>query len=370
MRILIATGIYPPDAGGPASLTESLLRHWTALGHAVHVVSYGDTPDQSNITRISRRMPLPLRYVAFAYRVWRQAKHADVLLVQGAVSEGLPATIAASLRRIPTVLRVPGDYAWEMFRGNPETSELLDDFVKRRHGGKIYLLEKIERWVAARANSIITPSRYLKDIVSAWGMPSEKIRVILNTVNPFDDADHENVRQAAGLEGKRILLCAARAVPWKRVDFLLRVLARLPKDIVFVLAGDGPMLDRWKALAEQIGVGDRTVFLGRVRRGELANWYRSADAFVLASSYEGYPFVVAEAVSFGLPCFVSDKAGNPETKEQYPQHVTVLPWNDEAAWRSALETDFAKLPRVKNKEFSTMADEILNVLKSYARIDA
>lgn len=369
MNIVIATGIFPPDIGGPAGLTSQLLHYWRHLGHEVAVVTYGEGKEEY-VSKISRKIPLPIRYALFAYRAWLLTKGADVLFIQGAVSEGLPATLAGMLRRVPRVMRIPGDYAWEMCRQDPNITELLDDFVTKNHRGKIFFLERIERWTSKHARALITPSVYLKHIVHAWGIPAEKVHAVLNTVSPFPAAIDQNLRRQNGLDGRKIFLCVARAVPWKRFDFLMRVFSTLSERHVLVLAGDGPMLARWKKEAEDIGVSDRVIFLGRLDRARLADWYQTADAFVLASSYEGYPFVVAEAVSFGLPCFVSDKAGNPETKGQYPEHVTVLPYDNEEIWREKLSSDLTRLPCVQNRSFEQFADELLTVLKTYARINA
>ncbi len=368
MNIVIATGIYPPDIGGPASLSYSLAKTWREAGHNVKIVTYGEG-DDVDVARVSRSYYIVFRYFFFCYYTWKCLRNADVMLIQGAVSEGLPATIAGIARGVPRVLRVPGDYAWEIFRQNPHSTELLDDFVKHRHHGKIFVLEAIERWVARHAQAIVTPSQYLKKIVCSWNVSAKNIHVILNTVNPFLRIAPDHPREVRGLQNKKIFLCVARAVPWKRFDFLLRVFAKLDDAYVLVLAGDGPQLQAWKCFADELGITSRVIFLGRVSRDLLASWYLDADAFVLASSYEGYPFVVAEAVSFGLPCFLSDKAGNIETKEQYPEQVTLLPWNDELKWCLELSQPIQHMAKVKNKSFTHFAQEIFNVLKAYARID-
>lgn len=369
MKIVIATGIYPPDIGGPASLSAALFRVWRDLGHDVRVIAYGAPSDEEHVVRVSKRASLPRRYLKYAFSVWKSCKGADIVFMQGAVSEGLPATIAAMLRGVPCVMRIPGDYAWEVYRQDPNAHELLDEFIDSKHMGKIGLLESIERWSAKRTRAIITPSEYLKRIVEVWGVDESRVHVLLNTVSPFTDVSSEDLTELYGLRDKKVFLCVARAVPWKRVDFLIDVFADLPDDYLLVFAGDGPMLETWKRSAEKKGLSQRALFLGRVDRARIANWYETADAFLLPSGYEGYPFVVAEAVSFGLPCLVSDKAGNPETQKQYPDHVTVLPYGDTDAWRNALKKHFVRLPNVRNKPFHALANEILHLLKTYARTD-
>jgi len=369
MKIIIATGIYPPEIGGPATLTWALQKTWRHLGYDVHVVAYGESSEEKGVTRVSRKYPMLLRYILFTYKVWRACRSGQVLFIQGAVSEGLPATIAGKLRHIPMVMRIPGDYAWEIFRQDASVTELLDDFVQHTHAGKIGFLERIERWTAAQVQSLVTPSRYLKSIVKAWAIPAEKIHVILNTFTPFNGGAIP-LRGEYELEGKKIFLTVVRAVPWKHTDFLLQVFQGLPKEYILVIAGDGPCLAEWQKLAQDLAIKERIIFLGRIDREQLARWYQTADAFLLPSAYEGYPFVVAEAVSFGLPCLVSDMAGNPETKEQYPQHVTVLPFKDISAWQHELVKERPRLSKIQNKSFDAYAKELLAILKLYENTPA
>lgn len=348
MRVLLATGIYPPEIGGPATFVPVIARFLVAQGHEVTVVTYGDkqtqTTDPWPVVVISRGRFVLSRYLRYAWQVYRRAKKMDVVFVQGAVSEGLPGTVGSLFARVPMILRVPGDYAWESYqhRTDAKERELLDVFVTRSHHGSIWLLEQIERWVAKRAQKIIVPSRYLKGIVIAWGVQSDRIEIAYNDVNPLPKAtiSREALRAQFGIASEaRILFSIARAVPWKGIEFLLSLLSELPSQTVLVVAGDGPLLESWKAEARQQGLEKRAIFLGRWPHAELSNWFQAADAFVLASAYEGFPHVAVEAAMQGLPCFVSDAGGSPETQELFPGRVTVLRYEDRKAWIGALSKD-------------------------------
>lgn len=400
MKILLATGIYPPDAGGPATYTQMMARELTSRLHDVEVVCYTDDAEMTNdktqitkniqypVTRISRSLPLLFRYIAFTWKVFRRARamNADLVYLQGPVCEGLPGTIGAIFAGKPTVMKVVGDYAWEMYqsrRGGSQTrpSELLDEFITHRHAGKIGLLERIERWTARRAKRVITPSVYLKDIVKRWGVPSEKIKVIYNNVEPPDAGlSRDEVRKTFDVEEKRVLFTAVRAVPWKSIDFIIRLLPQLAQDIVLVIAGDGPSLESWKREAITAGVQDRVRFLGKLDREQIGGWYRAADLFVLPSGYEGYPNVVPEAWSQGLPCFVSDKGGNPElhtlcmfSGDQKPdifhsRPYRVLSYLQEQEWMSAFldiwPRRFQGYSNAERLNKRAMVDNAIEVFKS------
>ncbi|MCI0479560.1 glycosyltransferase, partial [Candidatus Uhrbacteria bacterium] len=350
-RILLATGIYPPESGGPATYTAGLASTLGSRGHDVTVLAYGDAAFPSDgawpVIRVSRRGGPFVRYLRYALRTFLCARNADVVYAQGPVSEGLPATVGARLAGRPVVMKVVGDYAWEMGAQNKgteyrvpsaesATSVPLERFLEKRHGGVIRFYERIERWTARHARRVIVPSRYLKTVVERWGVPSERIEVVKNAVEPLPvTAGREAERQALDVEGKTVVLTAVRAVPWKGVAELVSWWKDLPPTHLLVVAGDGPELESWKKLATSEGVADRMRFLGRIDRSTMARWYVSADAFVLNSGYEGYPHVVAEAASVGVPCLVSDQGGNPETVEDFGGLVTVVPYGDKAAWVEA-----------------------------------
>lgn len=373
MRILFATGIYPPDDGGPARHAEGMALALLAREHQVEVIAYGE--DGSSITtasvsvdRVSRRGGAFVRYLRYAWRVFRAARKADVVYVQGAVSEGLPATIGAAFAGRPVVMRVPGDYAWEMAQQRGET-DLLDEFLKKKHFGLIGLYERIERWTARRARRIIVPSQYLGSVVQRWGVPRERIEVVLTTIEPLPlTAGREAERQALGVHDRVVILSIVRAVPWKGIEELIGWWKDLPQTHLLVVGGsDGPDLEKWKTLAHQAGFGeDRIRFVGRLDRQGVARWNEAADAFVLHSGYEGYPHVIAEAGSRGVPCFVSDQGGNPETKETFGELIHVLPYRHHASWVAAL-TDVRQRTQASLPEITwtheRMVDAIEGVLK-------
>jgi glycosyltransferase involved in cell wall biosynthesis/4-amino-4-deoxy-L-arabinose transferase-like glycosyltransferase len=347
MNIVIASGIYPPEGGGPSVYSHAMARALISMGHIVTVLTYGEgestSQDGWRVERVSRWGGPLIRYVRFFFRALSRLRSADVVFMQGAVSEGFPTTLAAILRRVPTVLRVPGDYAWEMsMQQNAQrithNVELLDGFLQKKHRGVIGIYERIERFVAKRASRIIAPSQYLRSVVFRWGVNPVFIKTILNAEDPLPPGkSRDEMRGEVGLEDAVICLTVARAVPWKGVAELIEWWGGLPETHQLVIAGDGPELETWKALAAQSGSCDRIRFLGRQDREQIGNWMRAADVFLLNSGYEGYPHVVAEAASIGLPCFVSDQGGNPETKDVFGDLVTILPYRDQTAWIGALK---------------------------------
>lgn len=351
MRILLCTGIYPPDIGGPATFARGLAEALVTQAHEVTVLTYGDpntvTRDAWPVHVIRTTTNTLANYIRYTLAVWRYGRHADVLYVSGPISDGIPVTLANVFLRKPIIMKVVGDAAWEEAMLKSGASfEPLELFVHTRHAGSVGVKERLERWTATRASFIVTPSEFLQRIVLAWGVAEDRVRVVYNAVEDVgaSSLSREEARELCGVKHQRVLLTVVRAMPWKGVDFLIEIFPRLSPDTVLVVAGDGPSLSSWKHLAHERGLESRVRFLGRVDRKTISLWYACADAFVLHTGYEGFPHVVVEAGSSGLPCFVSDRGGNVETKNFFGDQIHLLPYQDADAWIKALTSLPARVP--------------------------
>lgn len=116
------------------------------------------------------------------------------------------------------------------------------------------------------------------------------------------------------------LLSVGRAVEKKGYDILLQALARLPADLYwhFTHIGGGPLLEKLKAQAAELGIADRVTWQGSAAQDEVIAAYRAADVFALASrrdrdgDMDGLPNVLMEAQSQALPCVATTISAIPE----------------------------------------------------------
>lgn len=343
--ILIAAGIYPPEIGGPASFVPAIAQRLQEEGMYVRVVTYGDQHTRRDpwvAAVVSRDGDIPTRYWRYARALHKAIKQQkpDVIFAQGPVSEGVPVAFVSRWTGIPVIQKVVGDYAWEQYQQSTKDPVLLDQFLAKRHDGKVGMMEDAERWTSRRAKHLIVPSDYLKYVAKQWLVPAEKITVIQNTVEPLPKPDKTEavIRQQYGLEQKTILFTIGRAVPWKRWDFLLNILEELPESFHLVCAGDGPMLQAWQQQAKVLGLETRVTFTGRQSRQEIANWLLASQLFLLPSLYEGFPHVIAEAASVGLSSLVVNTTGSADMPNVFPGLVTALPADDLQAWKHAVQS--------------------------------
>ena len=374
MRVLLATGIYPPESGGPATFVPALAADWKKRGWDVTVVTYGDertirSKDWS-VEIVSRAGGALVRYIRYVLRVYTLAKKFDVVFLQGPFSEGLPGSIGAWLAHRPTALRVPGDFAWEAMQRSSSSILSLEEFLHSKKTLKWNLIFWLESLVARRASMVVTPSRYLQQLAEAWGVKEKKRMVVYNTIEvPRELPERQTLRESFQFQQEdKVLLCIARAVPWKRVDFLLEVLTKLDKNYRLVVLDEGRELARWKQKAIELGIAERVRFEGRVAYSLVWHWIKASDAFLLPSLYEGFPHVALEAASLGLPCFLSDKGGNPEAVQTYPNRIRILPYGNLEVWVDVLKTLPERSEPIDPRPFSEVADEYAQVVTRVAKI--
>ena len=337
MQLFVATGIFHPDPGGPATYLYHLLPEVVARGHKVRVLAFGDAPTEGypyTVRRIPRRARLR-RWAAYMYAARSEVRRADLVFVN---SLGVP---LLGGKRVPHVLKVVGDIAWEraVNKGWLPTTTDIDRFQKQRTPWRVELLKALRAHVVRRADRVIVPSNYLRRMVIGWGAQPEQVHVIYNALAPdavISPLSRAEARAHLGLEADRpLLLTAARLVPWKGIDTTIRALRDVPEAHLLV-AGDGLDKPRLRALVAAEGVTTRVRFLGHVPRERLAHYFRAVDYTVLISGYEGLSHVLLESLLAGTPVIASDRGGNPEVV-QHGVNGLLVPYGDAAALAETLQ---------------------------------
>jgi N-acetyl-alpha-D-glucosaminyl L-malate synthase BshA len=100
--------------------------------------------------------------------------------------------------------------------------------------------------------------------------------------------------------------------PVKRVEDVVEVFARVARKLParLVMVGDGPERPRARVRADELGVGDRVLFLGK--HASVDELLACADLFVLPSSSESFGLAALEAMACGAPVVAARAGGIPE----------------------------------------------------------
>jgi glycosyltransferase involved in cell wall biosynthesis len=348
-RVVIATGIFPPDIGGSASYAAVLTEKLPAYGCAPLVVTYGKARP-SKIISVSRGLPKPLRHGLFFLKVYMSALHADVVLsADASFGAGFFAMLAARAAGVRALVRVTGDYAWEQGLQRFNVRDLIDGFQKKRYGFFVEALRFFQKATLRLADQVIVPSAYLGALARGWGIREKKIQIIYNAVEPPPPLSYEKARHALGITGD-VIVSAGRLVPWKGFEMLIRSLPEIKKDfprLTVFIVGDGPECAHLEKLSKSLGVSGTVRFLGILSKDMLQVYLQAADLFVLNTSYEGFSHQLIEAMLVGIPVLSTEVGGNRELAE-LGKNITLIPYNDAEAFQKnivALLNSKAEKPR-------------------------
>ncbi|PQA89001.1 glycosyltransferase [Hyphococcus luteus] len=165
---------------------------------------------------------------------------------------------------------------------------------------------------AWRADAVMTVADALKQELARLGAPAENITVLRNGVDleKFSPADREAERRVLGLDGL-VLASVGQLIERKGHGIVIDALKDLPSATLLIV-GEGPERKMLEARARLAGVAERVRFLGQADHDDLRRIYSAADILVLASSREGWPNVLLEAMACGTPCVASDVWGTSE----------------------------------------------------------
>ena len=172
----------------------------------------------------------------------------------------------------------------------------------------------------ARLDHVVAISEATREACLARGVAPERLSVIppgIESAAYAQAADAAALARIAGraLAGQRVLLTVGRLVRRKGVAwFVDAVMPRLPADVVYLVAGEGPERPRIEAAIAAHGLGDRVRLLGRVSDDDVHTLYAGAHVFVMPNvpvpgDMEGFGIVAIEAASAGLPVVASDLEG-------------------------------------------------------------
>ncbi|TSC83077.1 MAG: glycosyltransferase [Parcubacteria group bacterium Gr01-1014_19] len=306
MRVTIATGIYPPDLGGPAKHAEAMRKFLESRNCKVAVVAFGAS--REGVWGVPRFLPFGLRHFVYFLRCLTAAFVSDLIYAQDAVGVGLPALLAAKLLRRKFVVRVGGDLVWERINERARRSVSLKElYVGRQYLWKAPVYYWLTRCVLSFADAVIVPAAMLKDLYSRqYNIDSRKI---FHFPNP--ELVPEFVKEMSRVETDRILF-AGRFVTYKNLDLLMRAFDQARRRSgrgQLVLVGDGPERHHLETLRNQLSAKDFIEIRFPISREELAHLISDSGVCVGPALTEFNPNFILECLAMEKPVLISAENG-------------------------------------------------------------
>jgi glycosyltransferase involved in cell wall biosynthesis len=311
VKVVVVSGIWPPDVGGPASHAPALAAALLDAGHAVEVVTTADHAPEARpypVRWISRARSAPLRHLAVAREVARAARRSDRVYATSMVRRS---ALGAAVARRPLVVKLVSDEAFERAARSGGFGGTLEEFQAHQGGARARFLRATRTAALRRATRVIVPSAYLRDLAVGWGLPLDRFVVVPNPAPSLPALPaRDDARAELGLNGFT-LATAGRLTRQKALGDALEAVARVD-GVSLVVAGDGPERQVLEHRAAALGVAERVRFVGPLSRDQVLTLYRASDAALSTSAWENLPHSVVEALAVGTPVLATAVGGVPE----------------------------------------------------------
>jgi len=314
MNIVIATGIYPPEIGGPSEYARRLFETLLIQDHHVLVSTYGRL----------KRFPTGIRHIAYFVQLCIDAWEADYIIVLDTFSAALPAVLCAQLFGKKIVTRIGGDFLWESYAQRTHESVLLSRFyqVPRKFTLKEKIVFRLTRWTLRRSNAIVFSTDWQRQIwMKPYEVDAHRTYIIENYYPEYKEAEKD-------LSDSRVFLSPSRDIFIKNKHRVKEAFQRV--------------WNRHPDISLDTKIVSHEVLMEKIPR---------AHAVIVASLSEVSPNLALDSIQYGVPVILTRDTGLAEKLEPNALFVDPLSVDSiEDAIESTLDPE-------KYKEYSNQAGQ-------------
>jgi glycosyltransferase involved in cell wall biosynthesis len=178
-------------------------------------------------------------------------------------------------------------------------------------------MQWVTRYTLKRAAFFTSDANVSRDKAVAFGMdPGRTVIFPWGTeIEHFVPGKDERKKKAGANQKSITLFCSRSWEPIYGVDVLAKAFVKVASqnpDVDLILLGGGSQGTKIRQILMNGGVLDRVHFGGQIGQKDLPRWYHMSDIYISPSHVDGSSVTLMEALASGLPCLVSDIAGNRE----------------------------------------------------------
>ncbi len=339
MRIGLFTDSYIPRPDGIAIAVETMREGLEQAGHEVHVFcpSRPGVRYPKNVHAFHSAPSLLYEGLRTSWPFWpintKMVKdlNLDIIHIHTPLFVGQFGMTMARKLGIPVALTchsdldlaseypalVPGLYVLFMFTAF--SARDWSNYWRRRHvrtNGQKYgsdLAKRLYGYLSDNVDAVIVPSQKMRSQLLPY-IKESKLHHVANglDVSPAPgDYDRPKIRNHLSIPlDANVLITTSRPVVEKRIDYAVRILARLVKKAeasYLIIVGDGPERSKLKLMAKRLGVYDTTRFIGAVSHEEVFSHLAAADIYINPCLRETFGLSIAEAALMQKPLLLFDE---------------------------------------------------------------
>ncbi|MEK7612043.1 MAG: glycosyltransferase [Patescibacteria group bacterium] len=271
-RIIIASGIVPPEIGGPAYYAKELSQALEIQGNKARLIAYGRL----------KRLPTGLRHIAYSFKLLFSLifSRPSFLIALDTFSVGFPAVLMGKLMGVPVMVRTGGDFLWEFYVERTGEKIMLSDFYRqpRAFTLKERIIFRLTGWTLLHAKFVIFSTPYQRDIfIPAYGINESRTAIIENCYD---------VPMASEEPAQKNFICFTRQLVWKNINTLERAFEKA-----------------------KINSSDILLETGTLPRAEYLEKLKACYAVILVSLGDISPNMILEAIAYGKPFILTTENG-------------------------------------------------------------
>jgi glycosyltransferase involved in cell wall biosynthesis len=332
-KILISTGIYPPQIGGPAQYAKNLKEVFEDRNYEVSVKTF----------LFERILPGGLRHLFFLFKIIPDVIKSDKIFIFDIFSVALPTVFACKIFGKKSIIRTGGDFLWEQYVERTGRKILLSNFYKtekRNFSFKEKVVFNLIGWTLRNTSMIIFSTEWQRNIFTgAYGLVREKTSVVENYYGPKEESFNPK---------EKIFVASSRDLVLKNKSHLKKIFNKIKQQHI-----------------------NADLFIDNLPFSDFIQKIKNSYAVIQISLGDISPNLILDAIRFNKPFICTKEVGIFERIKD--MGIFVDPLNEkeiEEAILLMLNDDNYKLEVEKVRNFSfihtweNIADEFINIFNS------
>jgi glycosyltransferase involved in cell wall biosynthesis len=309
MKILLASGIFKPEAGGPPTYVANLGIELVKMGNVVKVITYSDKKkyyfDKEfpfEVERIKRKSIIS-NYLKYYICVFRNIGNYDVIYTFDYFSAGIPSLVAVKIKRKKIIARTGGDLLWERYLSATKEGVTMKDYYRQKLYLKNIIKYKLAKVFFKFCDLVIFNTSFQGEIFKKYyDIDKSKVKYLANPVQ------EKNISIRANQINQDIIW-AGRMEEKNNIRRLVKVFCGLNfKDFRLILVGEGSLKEEMIQYTKKQDY-QNILFKEKMANEDLLELLTKSYGMILPSYTDISPNLAIECVATKTPFIITKEHG-------------------------------------------------------------